>query len=116
MFPDTYGDLDAPFAAYHSMNDPVSGGDAIRAVVAAGHLVRTRADSDSEEPNALNYDRAEAALASGAQFISTDYPFPGDDESYGFTIPGGTPSRCNPISAPAECTSADIEDPVLLAE
>jgi len=115
MFPDTYGDLDAPFAAYHSMNDPLSGGDAIRAVVAAGHLVRTRADSDSEEPNALDYARAEAALASGAHFISTDYPFPGDDETYGMTIPDGTPSRCNPISAPAECTPLSVEDPALLA-
>jgi hypothetical protein len=32
-----------------------------------------------------------------------------------FDIPGGTPSRCNPVTAPANCRSADIEDPSLLS-
>ena len=27
-------------------------------------------------------------------------------------LPGGTPSRCNPSTAPPECTGEAIEDPV----
>ena len=29
-------------------------------------------------------------------------------------IPGGTPARCNPVTAPPTCTSTDVEDPKLL--
>jgi hypothetical protein len=35
-------------------------------------------------------------------------------EPYVVEIPGGTPARCNPITAPAECASEDIEDPKLM--
>jgi hypothetical protein len=29
-------------------------------------------------------------------------------------LPGGTPARCNPITAPRTCRPTDIEDPKLL--
>ncbi len=110
LFSDAYGDVNAPYAAYHSMNSPIGGQASIRAVVQANHLVRTRADSDGEETVSLNYERANAALDSGAHFISTDFPFAPSEDVYGFTIPLGTPSRCNPIQAPDRCTPQDIED------
>jgi hypothetical protein len=110
MFPDAYGDIDADFAAYHSMNNPVGGQAAINALVSANHLVRTRADADVEERQTLDYQRANAALSSGAHFISTDFPFSGSSAMYGFIIPQGTPSRCNPITAPATCESTHIEN------
>ena len=110
MFPDAYGNLEADYAAYHSMNNPIDGQAAIQAVVEAGHLVRTRADADGEESEALDYTKATAALNSGAHFISTDFPFAATETTYGFIIPEGTPSRCNPISAPADCNSADLEN------
>ena len=109
MLPDAYGDLSAHYAAYHSINDPLASGEQIRAVVEAGHLVRTRADANNVEPLALDYARAEAALASGAHWINTDHPYPATAERYGFLIPGGTPSRCNPLVAPPECEAAAIE-------
>ena len=111
MFPDAYGNTELAVAAYHSMNDPISGHGRIQAVVRAGHLVRTRSDSDSIEANAQDYSRYTAALESGAHFISTDYPVPSTPDTYGVTIPGGTPSRCNPLTAPADCESSDIEEP-----
>ena len=114
MFPDAYGDLNASFAAYHSMNNPISSQDEIRALVAAGHLVRTRADADGEESESLDYTKSEAALRSGAHFISTDFPYAGTEDEYGFVIPEGTPSRCNPISAPSDCNPSDLEDPASL--
>lgn len=111
LFPDAFGELDLPFSAVHSINDPVGDVAKIHAAVDAGHLVRTRADSDNAEPSAGDYTRADAALASGAQFISTDYPPPkGDKYDYVFSIPDGTPSRCNPRVAPAGCSAQVIED------
>ncbi|MCB1153905.1 hypothetical protein KDL45_09675, partial [bacterium] len=74
-----------------------------------GFLVRTRADSCCDEAIANDHTRAEKALASGAHFISTDFPELTDDYDYTFSIPGGTPSRCNPIHAPNECTAYDVE-------
>ena len=109
FFPDCYGDLSVPVAAVHSMNSPVNDLEKIQGVVSAGHLVRTRADSEGEETDPVDYTRFEAALESGAHFISTDYPFPGDDETYGVVIPEGTPSGCNPITALADCSPEAVE-------
>lgn len=110
LFPDAFGDLSAPFAAVHSINDPVAQVAEIQAAVDAGHLVRTRADSDNVEPSAGDTSRGAAALMTGAHFISTDYPPPGGDKyDYVFEIPGGTPSRCNPRSAQPDCVTAMIE-------
>ncbi|MCA9577348.1 MAG: hypothetical protein H6726_29140 [Sandaracinaceae bacterium] len=81
-----------------------------RAAVEAGYLVRTFADGISDLLADGSND-LEAALASGAHMISTDVPAPRPDMDYFVEIPGGTPSRCNPITAPPGCTSLDIEDP-----
>ncbi len=103
-------------AAFAVLNDPIPQATLIQQALAAGMLVRTRADSDGVEPAANDVTRRDAALASGAQFISTDYP--GDTNLSGFSytlqIPGGTPSRCNPVTAPLGCTPAAVEDPALL--
>ena len=109
MFPDAYGDLNVHFAAYHSINDPIASETLITAAVTAGHLVRTRADVNSEQTLTLDMTRGERALALGAHWISTDYPTPGDTDQYGFVIPGGSPSRCNPVTAPLDCHAEAIE-------
>jgi hypothetical protein len=114
LFPDAFGDLSLSYAAYHTMNDPEGGLAAIQQVVNAGHLVRTRADSDGEEAFAHDMTRFEKALESGAHFISTDYPAPNDSDAYALSIPEGTPSRCNPLTAPAECVPQAIENPATL--
>ena len=45
----------------------------------------------------------DAALSSGAHFISTDYPVPNPDFSeYQVTLPGGRVARCNPVN-PGPC-------------
>jgi hypothetical protein len=102
-----------PFAAIAVLNDPFDAA-AISAATSANMLVRTRADSDSVEPMAGDTARREAALASGAHFVSTDYPVPDGVLDYSLEVPGGTPSRCNPVTAPAECTSLAIEDPAFV--
>jgi len=102
-------DPEHPFAAVMMRDDPDS--EDIAELVRANYLVRTRADSESAEVAAGDTSRREAALSSGATMVSTDYPAPVEGLDYHVEIPGGTPSRCNPLNAPADCSSRDIEDP-----
>jgi hypothetical protein len=74
-------------------------------------VVRTRADADNVEPFAGDTARRDAALAGGAQLVSTDYPAPVQGVDYVMDVPGGTPSRCNPVTAPSDCSASDIENP-----
>lgn len=101
-------------AGFVKLNDAIDSFDRIQELVAAGFIVRTRADSP-EGREARNDDtmRRDAALASGAQYVSTDYPVPNPDfgTEYQVQMPGGMPVRCNPISAPADCTALRLEDP-----
>ena len=105
-----------PEAAFIKLNDPLGDYDHIRDVVQQGFIVRTRADADTVEARNGDTRPRDAALSSGAQFVSTDYPIPDPRfGTYQVTIPMGAPARCNPISAPAACTSLDIENPRYLS-
>jgi hypothetical protein len=109
MFPDS--EASDPFAGFMVVNDP---GQEARDAVEAGFLVRVFAEDLVDVLNG-EPDELAAALATGAQVVSTDFPAPRDGVDYYVTIPGGTPSRCNPVTAPADCTSSDIEDPAQLS-
>lgn len=102
-----------PFAGVILMDGPEGQEDAIAEVVRRGILVRTRADSGPEDRAGTT--RQAAALASGAHAMSTDFPAPVEADGYSFAIPGGSPSACNPITAPPECTSEAIENPAFIA-
>ncbi|HEY2156967.1 MAG TPA: phosphatidylinositol-specific phospholipase C1-like protein, partial [Isosphaeraceae bacterium] len=65
-----------PAAAWMKRNDPVGDFDDIQALVRDGFLVRTRADADTKQSRTNNGTQRDKALASGAQFVSTDYPEP----------------------------------------
>jgi hypothetical protein len=107
----------APEAAFIKLNDSIDDQELIREVVAMGFIVRTRADGDTVEARTGDTARRDAALASGAQFVSTDYPEPDPRFGTGYMveIPGGVPARCNPVSAPAPCSPLDVENPQALA-
>ena len=62
-----------PEAAIVVANDPVGDGQRIAELVATGFIVRTRADADFDETPAEMRARYEAAVASGAQLISSDF-------------------------------------------
>ncbi len=104
-------DEDSPAAAYLTLNDPIAEGPRIARAVAAGYLVRTRADADTREARANDPRRLVAALASGAQYVSTDYlwPDPRFASGYHVTLPGGGVARCNPIRKPPGCHAAALE-------
>lgn len=101
-------------AAFLKRNDPFDA--SIPDLVRAGYVVRTRADAETIEARNNDTSMRDAALASGAHWVSTDYPVP----NYGFEfetdyfveIPGGTVARCNPINGPEGCVDADLDQPV----
>lgn len=98
---------DDSFAAIRVLNSPIAQADEIVSSVEAGFIVRTRSDSDGEREEG----QIEAALESGAQIISTDFPVELAERIAPLRIPDGAPSRCNPIAANEECTPEAIEDP-----
>jgi hypothetical protein len=100
-------------AAFVEQNDPLDDPGRIPTLVATGYIVRTRADADTEQARTGDTTDRDAALASGAQYVSTDYPVPDPlfGTGYFVEIPGGSPGRCNPINAPPGCRSSAIERP-----
>ena len=64
--------------------------------------------TDSED--ATNLEGNNAALANGVHFLSSDLPALVEGRSYALDIPNGNPSRCNPITAPPECTPEALEN------
>lgn len=78
----------APTTAIRIMNDPRGPENqrAIREVVATGRIVRTRADAGTKEMRASDLSRYEAAKASGAQVITTDYPYPDERHNPGYRV------------------------------
>lgn len=98
-----------PFAAVMVRNGALGDKDAIAALVKKGFLVRTFADKSVEGALADDRSQIAPALESGAQIVSTDFPAKVPETDYFFEMPGGAPSRCNPLVAPAECTSAAVE-------
>ncbi|MEO6989454.1 MAG: phosphatidylinositol-specific phospholipase C1-like protein [Aquihabitans sp.] len=101
-------------ASFMNVDNPVGNEERIRELVELGYIVRTRADSPNEEGRTGDTTRREAALASGAQWVGTDYPAPDSaKEQYGtdyeVVLPGGFPARCNPVTAPATCKDVAVE-------
>jgi Phosphoinositide phospholipase C, Ca2+-dependent len=102
-------------AAFVKRNEPTGAKNLrdIRRLVRAGYLVRTR--SDIPLATVTSGDRAQlrAALASGAQLISTDFPEVGMsaryDSDYVVALPEGGPARCNPVIRPRGCRSRRLE-------
>ncbi len=100
-----------PDAAFVKRNDPIGSFDDIQELVRTGYIVRTRADADTFEARLGDTTRRDAAIASGAQYVSTDYPVADPDFGTGYQveIPGGMPGRCNPLNAAPACRTEALE-------
>ncbi|HIA25580.1 MAG: hypothetical protein CXX81_03795 [Methanobacteriota archaeon] len=95
-----------PEAAIFSNTNPIGDAEEIRALVEAGYIVRSRADSAGNgEADNNDTERKDAAIEIGAHTISTDYPSEVDGIEYWVDLS----IRCNPISAPEDCSDEDIE-------
>lgn len=112
---DAYRTIDDPVmfshgdGAFLKLNDPVADAERIREAVAAGIVVRTRADADTVQARTGDTTRRDAALASGAQFVSTDYLEPDERfTDYVVRLPGGAVARCNPVAADEDCDDTEL--------
>jgi hypothetical protein len=99
-----------PAAAWMKDNDPVGDFDRIQGLVKAGFLVRTRADADTLEARTNDTRQRDRALASGAQFISTDYPEANPAfSSYVVRFEDGVVVRTNPVNGDPSLRGMDLE-------
>jgi len=102
-------DETSPAAAYLTLNEH-SDVPRIMADVKAGFVVRTRADADTVEARSNDTTRRDAALQSGAQYVSTDYPHPETRLSdYQARLPDGEITVCNPVRAADKCAGIPVE-------
>lgn len=101
-----------PAAAFIKMNNSINDHNLIKERIAAGYVIRTRSDIPVHEAKTGDTTRRQAALTSGAQYISTDYPEPSPFGSgYIVTLPDAeSPGRCNPVSAPPSCRNIFITE------
>ena len=103
------------------MNGRIDGASRDQAAIAdlarSGYLVRTMADGGTVQPRTGDEPSRNAALASGAQIVSTDYyrPHPrGGMPGSGWTnyrvqLGGGGPARRNPINGGGGATIRSCE-------
>ncbi|MEU0091655.1 phosphatidylinositol-specific phospholipase C1-like protein [Kribbella sp. NPDC006257] len=103
----TRGPEGEPDAAITEVNDPRGVNQAeIQRLVTKGYLVRTRSDEPMATIRDKDYSRLGIALASGAQYVTTDFPVAGMaaryDSDFVAQLPGHLAVRCNPVTASAK--------------
>jgi len=114
MFTD--GPPGAPESAYIGQNNAADPPGKVDDLVKKGYVVRTLPDPDDVMIGKTETERRDISIKSGANWLSTNYPVPDTSVgvTYTVTLPGATPGRCNPVTAPPTCKPSDIEDPALL--
>ncbi len=97
-------------AAWMKRNNPIKDFNQIQSLVKAGFLVRTRADEPTEQARSNDTQMRDHALASGAQFISTDFREPNLKFSpYCVQFEGGHIARSNPVNGPSNLRGKELE-------
>lgn len=105
-------DENSPAAAYLTLNDPVGQAGRIAADVKAGFIVRTRADDNTWQARSNDVAHRAAALASGAQAVSTDYLWADPRFAGGFAVrlPGHVAARCNTLRTADRCAGLPVDE------
>jgi hypothetical protein len=95
----------SPDAAFSEVNNPLTNPELIPGLVKKGYLIRTRTDADTVQARSGDTTMRDAALASGAQILSSDYYFSEKASWTGFSVnfPKGEVARCNPVVGPPNC-------------
>jgi hypothetical protein len=98
----TNADPGAPDAAFIEQNEGTP--EEIDALVRQGYLIRARTDEDTRQARLNDRHRRDEVLSSGAQLVSTDYPWNERAETgYDVALPDRAVARCNPVLVPAGC-------------
>lgn len=101
LFPDT----DGPADTFAALVKDASAAE-MPALLAAGLVVTDHVDGP-ELSEAESTASRDALLDAGIQYASTDFPAPSD--GYWLELPDADPIRCNPATAPADCSPGDLE-------
>jgi hypothetical protein len=98
------GDETSPQAAFVSIPDPVKDGAHIQQAVRAGFMVITRADEDTREARENRIARRQAAFASDAQIVQTDFAQPDPAiGGYRVSLADNPGAMCGKTDAPEHC-------------
>jgi len=95
------------WAVVTKINDPTRATE-IRAALDAQMLVASNT-CGAGTADAECQAKLDAALDNGPHTLHDDFPARVDGRAYVLDFPEGTPARCNPVTAPAECTAEAIE-------
>lgn len=99
--------FDLPWAAIAKLG----AGDA--ADIAAAHdahlLIATNVCGAGEADDAC-FMTLDTATSAGIHMLKDDFPAKVGNKTYWMDFADGNPARCNPVTAPPECTSAALED------
>ena len=109
MFVDGKTNLDSPFAAIIKLVNPLESTRMIQDALSRQFIVGSNVDN-ATATDVDNAARLNAALTLGVHLLSSDFPEPVVGRTYSLVLPEGTPSRCNPQTAPGGCVSPDIEN------
>ena len=99
-----------PDAAFVRFDDPTDPG--LDQAALDGYIIRTRTDSPTADARTNDTSRRDAAFASGAHFLSTDYYVPSEffASEYVVEFSGDAVARCNPVTAPVSCDDAELTE------
>ena len=112
----TYANPGTPEAAFVILNDPKPDFAQIQKRVKEGYIVRTRSDGETVEARTGDYSLMNAAFASGAQIISTDYYKPDPRagkknwSNYHVQFGEGRMVRIDSLSAPDQLNAGVIKE------
>ncbi|MBV9550969.1 MAG: hypothetical protein JO256_14975 [Alphaproteobacteria bacterium] len=95
---------DSPLASFLSFADPRSDGARIAAAVKAGFVVSTLADAETREARIFHRHRRDAAFASGAQIVESDFALPDPAIGpYQVSLKDNPAALCGAALAPEPC-------------
>lgn len=109
-------DAASPLAAFVSIADPREDDAKIAAAVQAGFIVSTRADAETREARLYHTERRDAAFASGAQIVNSD--FAAADSRIGpyrVSLKDDPGALCGAALAPDRCVRFTDTGPTLAA-
>jgi hypothetical protein len=99
----------SPLAAFLALPDPVKDAGRIRDAVKNGFMVITRADEETREARHNNGTRRDAAFASGAQIVQTDFIRPDPKISaYHVSLAQDPGAMCGPDVVSEHCVRFDM--------
>ena len=108
-------DENSPLASFICIDDPVKDQTRIADDVAAGFMVKTRADADTREARDGKTARRDAAFASGAQIVATDFMMPDKKiGAYQVALTDGRSAQCDVKLAGQQCASWDAQPPQMI--